>query len=487
MKNETRKSKFETRNSKWGHRATSSEFRIPSFEFRMWGRALTVKRPQAAVAVGSLLLGALVSSTLLNLYADVGRKMTYEFAAYGPNVVLAPAYVPQAGPAVAGVASTASAYSAEIGRSEGGANLMDESVLTRLEPFRQRITGLAAAPVLYLVTRVARVARSRDASPWRPGQSTDPDNAVVVGTDFAALRRLNPNWRLPGSAETWKSSACAVGAHLAVRLQVGVGDAIQLQTLDGNVVAPKGVSRDLPRPRRGGTVGTGRPGATAAHPYPARGETAEAWQVFPVSNVVSTGTSEDDQIFLPLAVLQRLAGVPGRISLVQLNIPGGPSEIERVIRELSRSFPGLDVRPIRQIVYSEGRVLGTLRWLFTSLIILILITISICVMATVMSILLERRRDIAVMKALGASDGRIMQLFLSEVAALGLLGGVAGSILGVFVARDLGRRLFGVSPNLTTWTLPTVGVATVLLAVLAALLPVRVVRGIQPATMLKGE
>src|SRR6516165_4310867 len=115
--------------------ASNSEFVIPSFQFptsrfhfRIWLRALTVKRPQAAVAMGSLLVGAMVSSTLLNLYTDVQRRMTYEFAAYGPNAVLAPAYA--ADPGHGG--SAGSAYGPET--SESRAALMDQSVLNRLEP-----------------------------------------------------------------------------------------------------------------------------------------------------------------------------------------------------------------------------------------------------------------------------------------------------------------------------------------------------------------
>src|SRR6516225_9555684 len=111
---------------------SNSQLPVSNFQFRIWRRALTVKRPQAAVAMGSLLLGAVVSSTLLNLYADVRRKMTYEFAAYGPNVVLAPAYVPAPWPPVVSATST---HSAETGQSEWWPNLMDESVLSRLETF----------------------------------------------------------------------------------------------------------------------------------------------------------------------------------------------------------------------------------------------------------------------------------------------------------------------------------------------------------------
>ena len=429
-------------------RASNFQFRISSFQFRIWSRALTVRRPQAAVAMGSLLVGAMVASTLLNLYSDVQRRMTYEFAAYGPNAVLAPPYAAEPGQ---GAASTGSAYDAKI--SEWQAPLMDESVLSRLEPAHpddgQRVTGLTATPLLYVVVRVDRAGKSTGDN---EGQSTSEDNAVAVGTDFAALRRLNPNWHVQGPPETPDRGTCVLGAHLAARLHVGFGDALRIENLER---APS--------------------------------DTAEAWQVFPISKVVATGAVEDDQAFLPLAALQKLADLAGKISLVQLSIPGEPAEVERQINQLSRWLPGLQVRPVRQIVYSEGRVLGSLRTLLTSLTLLIVIIVGLCVMATVISIVLDRRKDIAVMRALGASDRRIMQLFLSEVAALGLAGGLTGMVLGIFVARDFGRRLFGVNLGVTTWTLPAVVLGAVLLALLASLVPLRVVHSIQPATILKGE
>ena len=157
------------------------------------------------------------------------------------------------------------------------------------------------------------------------------------------------------------------------------------------------------------------------------------------------------------------------------------------MRELTSLLPGVDVRPIRQIVYSEGKALGTIRWLLLSLTALILVIIAICVMATMTAIVLERRRDIGVMKALGAGDSVVMRLFLAEGAGLGLLGGLAGYSLGVLLARDLAHRLFGVALNMSWWALPVVCGLTMFIAVIATLFPVKVVRGIQPSVVLRGE
>jgi putative ABC transport system permease protein len=90
------------------------------------------------------------------------------------------------------------------------------------------------------------------------------------------------------------------------------------------------------------------------------------------------------------------------------------------------------------------------------------------------------------MKALGANNRQVMLLFLAEGAALGLLGGLGGYIVGALLASELGRRLFGVSLQWAWWVGPLVCLATVMLAVLATFLPVRSVRAVNPAMVLKG-
>ena len=208
---------------------------------------------------------------------------------------------------------------------------------------------------------------------------------------------------------------------------------------------------------------------------------------FRVLAILSSGASEDDRVFVSLAPLQGLAELERKISLVELSVPGETEEIEGVVQELSAALGGAEVRPIRQIVYSQGKVLETIRGLLLSLTALILVIIALCVMATMTAIVLERRKDIAVMKALGAGDRLVMRLFLAEGAGLGLIGGLAGFGLGYLIARDLGQRLFAVALDPAWWAFPVVCLLSVGLAVTATLFPVRIVRSVQPATALKGE
>ncbi|HEV2492232.1 MAG TPA: FtsX-like permease family protein [Terriglobia bacterium] len=415
-----------------------------SLFWRLWLRALTVRRPQAAVAIISLLVGAAVLSMLLGIYSGTQRAMSEEFRAYGTNVILAPA--PSASD------STSSAATLAPARTE---RLLDQNVLDRLAAFHQRVPGLVAVPRLDVAVRLDR--------PTVGAPSPESVNAVAVGADYAALLGLNRGWRALASVRSLDGATCAVGRRVADRLHLKPGDTIE--------VAPWALTS-----WESSTTGRG------------------PMSQLKVGDVLSTGGSEDDQIFLPLSTLQSLASLKDKISLVELSVPGSPHEVERVAKALSVDFgrpsggtPAIEVRPVRQIVESEGKVLGTLRGLVISLTILILTIIALCVMATMTAIVLERRKDIAVMKALGAADRLVMRLFLAEGAGLGLVGGLAGAFVGSAAVQDLGRRLFGVNLGFTWWTLPLVSAVTMALAVSATFFPVRIVRRIQPAAVLKGE
>jgi len=389
---------------------------------RLWFRALTVKRAQAGLALAALLVGAALAAALLNLHGGVRRQMTREFRAYGANVVLAARAGATAGPEV---------------------NLLSGEIFTPLAEWRERAGGPAFAPLLHVVMRL----RAAEADPRLP----EFQNVVAVGTDFQALRRMYPNWRVAPGTTSLPEGECVVGAHVASQLRLKMGDALALESAEANAAAQR-------------------------TPLRCR-----------VSGLLSTGAAEEDQVFVPLAALQRHTGLEGKISVVEISLPGEAAEIKWHVEDLARSFPSVDVRPVRAIVESQGRVLGTIRWLLISLTGLILVIVGLCVMAAMTAIVLERRKDVAVMKALGATDALVMRLLLSEAAGLGLIGGLAGFGLGLLLARALGRSLFGVILSPSWWTLPGIGLVSILIAVLATAFPVGAARAVQPAGVLKGD
>jgi putative ABC transport system permease protein len=296
-----------------------------------------------------------------------------------------------------------------------------------------RIAGLsapqvvAAAPYLY-------VAANAGAQP-----------VILAGTWFDQVAKMNSWWKVDGG---WVSSRddrlqCLAGQAAARQLGLAPGSHVVLRAGEHDVSLA-------------------------------------------VAGIITTGGAEDSQIFTSLDVAQSLAGLPGRVSLIQLSVSGAPAEIEAFTRRLAGALPGLDVRPVRQLAAAEGSILGRIRGLIFWTITLILVLTTLGVLASMAALAMERSRDVGLMKALGGSVQRIMRLFLAEAATLGVTGGVIGFAIGVVLARWIGGRVFGVaiSPRLEVFPLT---IALTLVVALTGALPLRLLGRVRPAEILRGE
>jgi putative ABC transport system permease protein len=114
-------------------------------------------------------------------------------------------------------------------------------------------------------------------------------------------------------------------------------------------------------------------------------------------------------------------------------------------------------------------------------------TAALCVLATLMGWVFDRRRDFAIMKALGASDGLIAMFVAGEAAALACVGAIAGFAAGIGIAALIGRLNFNapISPQFRVF--PAVLIGALAVTLVATLLPLRLLRRIQPAMILRGE
>ena len=99
----------------------------------------------------------------------------------------------------------------------------------------------------------------------------------------------------------------------------------------------------------------------------------------------------------------------------------------------------------------------------------------------------DRRRDFAIMKALGASERLVNGFFAAEAAALGLIGALLGYAVGIGIAAWIGRVNFHapVVPRISV--LPWVILGSVMVALLSAVLPIGLLRRVEPAMILRGE
>jgi putative ABC transport system permease protein len=111
----------------------------------------------------------------------------------------------------------------------------------------------------------------------------------------------------------------------------------------------------------------------------------------------------------------------------------------------------------------------------------------ICVATTMMAIVTERRREIGLKKALGASDRKIAAEFLGEGFVLGILGGTAGFLLGYWFSRQVGASVFNRSIEFHPGLFPVTLSISIVITILACLLPVKIATTVEPAMVLRGE
>jgi putative ABC transport system permease protein len=203
------------------------------------------------------------------------------------------------------------------------------------------------------------------------------------------------------------------------------------------------------------------------------------------SGTLRTGSSEDSRIYIPLDDFSAWTGL--QPDTIEIAAQRPPKELAALGQKLTASFPDAEVRPIAQIAEAEATVFGKARSTLLIALVIIVITAALCVLATLTSSVLDRRRDFAVMKALGASPRLAGALFAAEATLLGVAGAVLGFLLGIAIAFLIGRFNFH-ALVLPQWSvLPTVLAASIAVTILAALIPMALLSKTQPAVILKGE
>jgi putative ABC transport system permease protein len=100
---------------------------------------------------------------------------------------------------------------------------------------------------------------------------------------------------------------------------------------------------------------------------------------------------------------------------------------------------------------------------------------------------IERSREIGLMKGLGAAEWQVNLLFISEAAILGLAGGLVGCLLGAGLARLIGWNVFGTAVPIHGIAVFVVVFASIITALAGCLMPVRAIAKLMPVETLYGR
>ena len=194
----------------------------------------------------------------------------------------------------------------------------------------------------------------------------------------------------------------------------------------------------------------------------------------------------DDSIFINEDDMRDLVDEKEQYSEIFSQVDEGqkPSEVaDRILRAMRRDrgqkegFEDVTVQTSEELLNSIGTILGVVQAVFIGIAAISLLVGGIGIMNTMYTSVLERYREIGIMKAIGARNSDIMWIFLLESGLLGLVGGIIGVLIGVGLSTLVEIAAAGAIGDVLQASFPP----ALILGALAFSFTVGVVSGILPA------
>ncbi len=401
----------------------------------------------ATIAVG---LGMTVTTAMLIVASDIGDKISRELRSYGANIAVYP-QEDTLDVRIGGV---------DLKPLSAGA-FLDDRELPKIKQVFWRNNILGYSPFLPVPVELGSPAGTR--------------RVELIGTYFAkrivlpkdefttGVTKTHPWWRVAGAWPSDEGRDLLVGKQLAMTLGAHAGDSVTVNGRSLRVV---------------GTLDTGGP--------------------------------EDTALVAPLVLAQELAGRPHavrRVLVSALTKPEdafarrdpasmGPADRDRwycspyansIAFQLREALTGAQAEQIRQVAQNEGAVLGRIRGLMLLITLAALLASALAVAAAMATAILERKKEVGLMKALGAGDALITTVFYTEAGLLALAGGVLGFLGGVWMARAISQTIFGALPEVPVPLFPIVVALAVVVTCLASATAIRRGVRLEPAVVLRGD
>ena len=205
-----------------------------------------------------------------------------------------------------------------------------------------------------------------------------------------------------------------------------------------------------------------------------------------VTGIVTTGGIEEEFIFIGLEDIKDIIGYNDHFDVIEGSIDANQEYLNKIVEDV-KSIKGLRARLVRRLTESQDVVLNKLQALVWIVTIIVLFLTMICVTTTMMAVVAERKKEIGLKKALGASNKSVVGDFMGEAFMLGLFGGVLGVALGYVFANKVSVSVFAREVSFPFALAPITILIAIALTVLASFLPVRSTVDIDPALVLRGE
>jgi putative ABC transport system permease protein len=229
-----------------------------------------------------------------------------------------------------------------------------------------------------------------------------------------------------------------------------------------------------------------------------------------VTGIVNTGGAEDRAIVAPLHIVQQLLGIPGKVRRVVVSALTKPEDAfarrdpnrmtpadrdrwycspyaNSIAYQITEALPNVRVEQIRQVEQTQGKVLSRISGMMLLLTMAALLAAALAVSAAMAATILERRTEVGLMKSLGASNGTVASLFLTEAGFLALAGGIVGFLAGAVLAHRIGQTVFGSPIEVRPVVMALVIFAAFLVTFAGSAGAVRKAMRFDPAVVLRGD
>ncbi|HUZ67258.1 MAG TPA: lipoprotein-releasing ABC transporter permease subunit [Beijerinckiaceae bacterium] len=331
-----------------------------------------------------------------------------------------------------------------------------QGVETPLTDYKQVVKRIKAVPGVKLAIPLVEGA----AAVSSPYQQAGALVRGIQGSDLRRLPGIEGNVRLGTLKHFDSSGGVAIGSKLAQNLSLRIGDKITLMTSHG-AETPFGVAPRL--------------------------------KAYPVVAIFQIGVSEFDNIFvfLPLGEAQAFFNKPGQATVIEAFVDH-PEHMDsmraRLQDAVKRPMILTDWRERNKSFFEALAVERTVMFLILTLIVLVA---ALNIISGLTMLVKDKGRDIAILRTMGATSGSVLRIFLITGSAIGIVGTLAGLLLGLVVAhnleplREFVNRVFGLNifdPNFYLLSrLPSVIVTSDVVAVVSLALSLSLVATIYPA------
>ena len=427
------------------------------------------------LAIITIFLAAGLVSALLAVSIDIGDKMAKELKSYGANILVEPA----SNAALPDELSHSASLSSQ--------DFLDEKELPNIKDIFWRNNIVGFAPLLSANVQVTKSSRNSTVlSPPKTinvlGTFFDHNIAVPDEDDYHTGQRIiSPYWKVEGewvddlNNDFGEIVPALAGEQLAKSNGWKIGEKLSLSYTNDN------------------------------------GESQQS--AVEIKGILSTGGTEDNQLVMPLSAVQNLLGLEGKVQSVRVSALTVPENdlsrkarantdaldaeaydrwyctayVSSISHQLEEAISGAMVRPIWQVAASEGVVIGKIQLLLAVVTFAALIAAAMGIASLMSAGIIERSKEIGLMKALGAYQWQITLLFYCEAVLSALVGGIFGCLAGWGLAKFIGAALFGAPLDFAWIVVPCVLVLSILIAVIGTWFPAHKIAKLYPVEVLYGR